>query len=84
MSLKRRCIWRRMVNDMGYAIKCTECGEVIVSVHRHDYVTCKCGKTFVDGGTAYLRCGGEFEKDEDGCPMCYNGSKTTNSQQDKW
>ena len=40
-----------------YGIKCSACGELIVSVHRHDFHYCKCGKTFVDGGKDYLRCG---------------------------
>ena len=37
------------------AIKCVHCGEVIESRHRHDYVTCKCGKVSVDGGKSYLK-----------------------------
>lgn len=36
-------------------VKCTLCGEVIESKHRHDYKTCGCGKTFVDGGNDYIR-----------------------------
>ena len=37
------------------AIKCRHCFDVIESIHRHDFVTCKCGKVSVDGGTVYLR-----------------------------
>lgn len=37
---------------------CAACGDVIVSKHRHDFVKCKCGKTFVDGGSDYFRAGG--------------------------
>ena len=37
------------------AIKCNYCGDVIVSKHTHDFVTCKCGKVSVDGGNEYLR-----------------------------
>lgn len=40
--------------------KCTRCGDVIESKHRHDWVSCKCGAIFVDGGKDYLRRG--FEK----------------------
>lgn len=35
--------------------RCRLCDEVIVSTHRHDYVTCECGAISVDGGRAYLR-----------------------------
>ena len=31
------------------------CEEEIESVHRHDFVTCKCGNVSVDGGKDYLR-----------------------------
>jgi len=37
--------------------KCKLCGTIIVSRHRHDLVSCKCGEIFVDGGNDYWRCG---------------------------
>ncbi len=37
--------------------QCKDCGDVIESLHRHDYVQCKCGSIFVDGGREYLRRG---------------------------
>ena len=37
--------------------KCRLCGDIIESLHRHDFVTCKCNEIFVDGGNDYLRCG---------------------------
>jgi hypothetical protein len=37
--------------------RCRQCQTVIESRHRHDFVTCKCGSIFVDGGTDYLRAG---------------------------
>ncbi len=37
------------------SIKCNYCGDVIVSKHTHDFVSCKCGKCSVDGGNSYLR-----------------------------
>lgn len=47
------------------ALQCKICGEVIESKTVHDFVGCKCfrdsnGKDgiFVDGGTSYLRWGG--------------------------
>ena len=36
-------------------IQCNRCGDVIVSLHRHDLKWCKCGDVAVDGGTDYLR-----------------------------
>jgi len=38
---------------------CTNCESIIESFHRHDFVTCKCGKISVDGGKDYLRRVGE-------------------------
>ena len=38
---------------------CKKCGDVLVSMHRHDYVTCGCdNQTMLDGGTDYQRYGG--------------------------
>lgn len=36
-------------------IRCNKCGDEPFSMHRHDYVTCKCGSVAVDGGMSYLR-----------------------------
>ena len=36
-------------------IKCLKCGDVIESVHRHDFKWCSCGACAVDGGKDYLR-----------------------------
>ena len=35
-----------------------ECLDIIESKHRHDFVRCGCGKSFIDGGDDYLRGGG--------------------------
>ena len=35
--------------------KCAECGDIIFSSHRHDYVECSCGAIMLDGGNSYLR-----------------------------
>ena len=40
--------------------KCTKCGEILVSVHRHDFRTCRCDESFIDGGFDYRRCGGSI------------------------
>ena len=47
--------------DMGYitiiknAVRCLTCGDTIESKHRHDFVTCSCGRISVDGGHDYLK-----------------------------
>lgn len=39
-------------------IKCTECGSVLISTHRNDFVSCDCSNAaFTDGGDVYLRLG---------------------------
>ena len=37
------------------AAQCLSCQEVIVSTHRHDFKSCKCGSVSVDGGLEYIR-----------------------------
>ena len=43
---------------MGRKVKCVICKAVIQSKHRHDFVSCKCGQIFIDGGDDYTRVGG--------------------------
>lgn len=39
-------------------LACMECGEVMVSIHRHDYNMCSCpNQAFADGGRDYFRAG---------------------------
>ena len=49
------------------AARCRECGDFIESRHVHDFRYCKCGRIFVDGGTQYIRRGGDLEAIEDFC-----------------
>ncbi len=37
--------------------QCRQCGDIIESKNRHDFVRCKCGAIFTDGGTSYIRRG---------------------------
>ena len=37
--------------------QCRKCGDIIESKHRHDFVSCKCGAIFTDGGKEYIRRG---------------------------
>ena len=41
--------------------QCARCLVIIESRHRHDFVQCSCGAIFTDGGTEYIRRGGEIE-----------------------
>ncbi len=43
-------------------IRCLCCGDVIESIHRHDYQECSCGACAVDGGKDYLRRCGDPDK----------------------
>ena len=46
------------------SIKCNLCGDIIVSKHNHDKVTCKCGACSVDGGNSYLKRGYKNSNDD--------------------
>ena len=37
--------------------QCRKCEDIIESTHRHDFVRCKCGAIFTDGGKSYIRRG---------------------------
>lgn len=37
--------------------QCRQCGDIIESRYRHDFVSCKCGAIFTDGGKDYIRRG---------------------------
>lgn len=44
------------------SVQCLECDEILVSHHRHDYVTCSCeNRAMCDGGTSYVRSGGKVK-----------------------
>lgn len=44
-------------------LQCNSCKDIIFSKTVHDYVSCSCGKCFVDGGMCYLRRPSEGFKD---------------------
>jgi len=58
-------IKERMILNIGdiktNRIECLLCNDIITSNYRHDFIRCKCGKCFVDGGSQYLRRGGSLE-----------------------
>lgn len=37
--------------------QCMKCFDIIESHHVHDFVQCKCGAIFLDGGLHYIRFG---------------------------
>lgn len=37
--------------------QCALCLDIIESKHRHEFVSCKCGAIFTDGGKSYIRRG---------------------------
>lgn len=49
----------------GIKIKCKKCGDIIQSMHRHNFVRCKCGSIFIDGGSEYVRMGWPSGEPED-------------------
>ena len=46
---------------MGCKLQCNKCKDIIESKIVHDFVRCKCGAIFVDGGDEYCRYGGFME-----------------------
>jgi hypothetical protein len=40
--------------------QCLDCEDIIESKHRHDFVRCGCGNSFLDGGNSYIRAGGRI------------------------
>lgn len=36
--------------------KCKLCGSIIESIHRYDYVECKCGEIAIEGGEESYKC----------------------------
>jgi hypothetical protein len=53
MTTKMSTEWPLIKN----VAKCLKCEEIIESKHRHNFVSCKCGNLFVDGGLEYTRRG---------------------------
>lgn len=47
--------------NRGPVYRASCCGELIQSLWVHDYNSCSCGGTFIDGGGAYVRVGWEAD-----------------------
>jgi len=52
-----RASGKAIIRNSGY---CAYCEDHVVSYHRHDYKSCACGRSAVDGGTSYLRRSGKI------------------------
>jgi hypothetical protein len=50
MKTKKRAVYKRL-----NAAQCLQCGRIIVSYTRHDYVSCDCKNVAVDGGFDYYK-----------------------------
>ena len=40
--------------------KCLYCNDIIESKHQYHFISCKCGKSSIDGGTEYIRLIGDL------------------------
>lgn len=59
---------RKQINAGDWRInsaKCAKCKDIITSNNRHDFKHCACGAIFVDGGSWYLRRGGDLSAIEE-------------------
>lgn len=59
MKRKKDRIHKEPNSVVAQGIQCPNCMDIVVSLHRHDFRSCGCGKTFIDGGFDYTRCGAE-------------------------
>jgi len=55
--LKRRVKFTDAFRIVHNKCKCSICLTVIESKHRHDFVSCTCGRIFTDGGLDYIHRG---------------------------
>lgn len=54
---------RKKMSILCNKAQCRKCGDIIESKYRHDFVKCKCGAIFVDGGKDYARRGAKNLED---------------------
>lgn len=66
------------------AIRCKSCDQVIVSTHRHDFKSCKCGKVSVDGGLEYTRRAGHLDLIEERCAYVWDKYSQATDAADKF
>lgn len=56
-------VTRTRVVVVSNKCQCRHCGDIIESKHRNDFVSCKCGAIFTDGGKSYIRRGAKDPSD---------------------
>jgi len=61
----------RSTGKIKAGIQCPACGDIIFSLHRHDFRRCMCGKVFIDGGDDYMRIGAEAPIKTDNIRFAY-------------
>ncbi len=44
------------------AIRCKQCGDIVVSKQRNKVMKCSCGACSADGGVYYLKRTGDYEE----------------------
>jgi hypothetical protein len=64
--------------------QCLDCEDILESKHRHDFVKCRCGNAFLDGGDDYIRGGGNLAiwEDEQFMPVLQRDSDLEKCLQD--
>lgn len=60
MSAKYDIDGRSLMKLVLNAAQCYTCMDIIESAYRHDFVSCTCGATSVDGGLDYARRVGDL------------------------
>lgn len=45
-------------------VKCKKCEDILFSFYRHDFKSCRCEESFIDGGFDYIRYNGELLTDD--------------------
>jgi len=48
---------RKSIRTRIATVTCNGCGDEIYSRARHDFKSCECGKTHIDGGFDYVKTG---------------------------
>lgn len=64
MTITKNAVARKIGVDMTTLTRtvvvtnkaqCAKCGDILESVHRHDFKFCSCGSISVDGGKDYVK-----------------------------
>lgn len=76
-------IIEQMNTNQNIAV-CLQCGQILHSKHRHDFVQCDCpNHTFTDGGNDYKRRGGMDLRLIKDCKTIKEATKESKKVKDK-